>query len=105
MFLLVIGITTSVKDPKEGEKDAELEKQREKGTKELGELETKTLSDTEKTKLEADADTMWKAELDYTTLEITHYREWNNVTIIYLNIDGTPYKWLKGTGDFNNIKR
>jgi len=106
VFLLIIGITISVtEEDKEKEKEAELEKQREKGTKSLGDLETKTLSDTEKTKLVTEADTIWKDQLKYTTFEITHYREYNNITIMYVNIDGTPYKWLKGTGDFDKVKK
>jgi len=122
IMVLLVGIAISLTEDQEKQKDLPISK--------LGDLLVKTPTQAQKGLLVAQANILWRTRLglQYTTVDVTHYREYNNDTTIYLeftairNIQctempncGTTYiqgnkvvcdcswKWQTGTGNFNDI--
>jgi len=103
--LLLLSIVSSQKASEDGEKES-LEKPTANLPKvKLGDLEPKTLTKDEETKLEAYADSLWKVQQNYTTFEVKSYRQYGNTVIIYAEVDGKTIKWLKNNETFVAVKK
>tara|TARA_R100000049_G_C1906286_1_gene54822 strand:+ start:138 stop:551 length:414 start_codon:yes stop_codon:yes gene_type:complete len=122
MIILLVSMVSSAQD--EDKKDKKPKK------KNIANIETKFVTDAEKTKLEnyADNTLKWKDKYGYSSLATTHYKEHNNETLMYVEITGVSnidcakvlncgavyndngvekcdcnWKWRTGTQNFNEI--